>query len=102
MFQLCACHSDTPQYNSSETFRNVPLLLSHVCLCAVRFDGYIAKLKQPRFPVKGTGAAFLRHFMERAMNAAICALVQVAVGSNLPPPTPVVMPFSTAQATACA
>ena len=25
----------------SETFRNVPLLLSHVCLCAVRFDGYI-------------------------------------------------------------
>ena len=41
MFQLCACHSDTPQYNSSETFRNVPLLLSHVCLCAVRFDGYI-------------------------------------------------------------
>lgn len=27
-------------YNSSETFRNVPLLLSHVCLCAVRFDGY--------------------------------------------------------------
>ena len=24
----------------SETFRNVPLLLSHVCLCAVRFDGY--------------------------------------------------------------
>ena len=40
MFQLCACHSDTPQYNSSETFRNVPLLLSHVCLCAVRFDGY--------------------------------------------------------------
>ena len=36
MFQLCACHSDTPQYNSSETFRNVPLLLSHVCLCAVR------------------------------------------------------------------
>lgn len=42
MFQLCACHSDTPQYNSSETFRNVPLLLSHVCLCAVRFDGYAA------------------------------------------------------------
>ena len=36
MFQLCACHSDIPQYNSSETFRNVPLLLSHVCLCAVR------------------------------------------------------------------
>ena len=42
MFQLCACHSDIPQYNSSETFRNVPLLLSHVCLCAVRFDGYEA------------------------------------------------------------
>ena len=44
MFQLCACHSDIPQYNSSETFRNVPLLLSHVCLCAVRFDGYIISL----------------------------------------------------------
>ena len=43
MFQLCACHSDIPQYNSSETFRNVPLLLSHVCLCAVRFDGYLKK-----------------------------------------------------------
>lgn len=43
MFQLCACHSDIPQYNSSETFRNVPLLLSHVCLCAVRFDGYEGK-----------------------------------------------------------
>ena len=43
MFQLCACHSDIPQYNSSETFRNVQLLLSHVCLCAVRFDGYEEK-----------------------------------------------------------
>ena len=32
--------------------------------------------------VKGTGAVFLRHFMERARNAAICALVQVAVGSK--------------------
>ena len=51
---------------------------------------------------KGTGAVFLHHFMERAKNAAICALVQVAFGSNLPPPTPVVMPFSTAHATACA
>ena len=40
MFQLCACHSDTPQYNSSETFRNVPLLLSHVCPAALSFDGY--------------------------------------------------------------
>ena len=58
--------------------------------------------KQPRFlSVKGTGAV-LRHFMERARNAAICALVQVALGSNLPLPMPVVMPFSTAQATACA
>lgn len=45
MFQLCACHSDIPQYNSSETFRNVPLLLSHVCLCAVRFDGYDSSTK---------------------------------------------------------
>jgi hypothetical protein len=41
MFQLCACHSDTPQYNSSETFRNVPLLLSHVCPAALSFDGYL-------------------------------------------------------------
>ena len=32
--------------------------------------------------VKGTGAVFLRHFMERTRNAAICALVQVAVGSK--------------------
>ena len=40
MFQLCACHSDIPQYNSSETFRNVPLLLSHVCPAALSFDGY--------------------------------------------------------------
>ena len=51
---------------------------------------------------KGTGAVFLHHFRERAKNVAICALVQVAFGSNLPPPTPVVMPFSTAHATACA
>lgn len=31
------------------TTRNVPLLLSHVCLCAVRFDGYLQRrsLKQP-------------------------------------------------------
>ena len=50
--------------------------------------------------VKGTGAVFLRHFMERARNAAIYALVQVAVGSKRPPPTPVVMPFSMAQDTA--
>ena len=45
---------------------------------------------------------FLRHFMERARNAAICALVQAPLGSNLPPPMPMVMPLSTAQATACA
>ena len=51
---------------------------------------------------KGSGAVFLHHFRERAKNVAICALVQVAFGSNLPPPTPVVMPFSTAHATACA
>ena len=53
-------------------------------------------------PWKGTGAVFFRHFMERARNAAICALVQAPLGSNLPPPMPVVMPLSTAQATACA
>ena len=39
-------------------------------------------------------------FMERAKKAAICALVQAPLGSNLPPPMPVVMPFSTAQDTA--
>jgi hypothetical protein len=44
MFQLCACHSDIPQYNSSETFRNVPLLLSHVCPAALSFDGYGKRL----------------------------------------------------------
>ena len=38
----------------------------------------------------------------RYRKVAICALVQAPVGSNLPPPTPVVMPFSTAQDTACA
>ena len=38
--------------------------------------------KQPRSPMKGTGAVFLRHFMERARNAAICARVQVPVGSK--------------------
>ena len=51
------------------------------------------------------GSVFLpsvAYFMERARNAAICARVQVALGSKRPPPTPVVMPFSTAQATACA
>ena len=53
-------------------------------------------------PCERNRSCFLRHFMERARKAAICALVQVAVGSNLPPPTPWVMPFSTAQATACA
>ena len=58
--------------------------------------------KQPQsLSVKGTGAVF-RHFMERARNAAICARVQAAVGSKRPPPTPVVMPFSTAQNTALA
>ena len=30
-----------PQYNSSGTFRNVPLLLSHACPCAGWFDGYV-------------------------------------------------------------
>ena len=58
--------------------------------------------KQPRFPMNGTGAVFLRHFIERARNAAICARVQVAAGSKRPPPTPAVIPFSMAQATACA
>ena len=38
----------------------------------------------------------------RYRNVAICARVQVALGSKRPPPTPVVMPFSTAQDTACA
>ena len=56
--------------------------------------------KQPRFPAKGTGAVFFRHFMERARNAAIWALVQAPAGSNFPLPMPVVMPFSTAHTTA--
>ena len=58
--------------------------------------------KQPRFPVKETGAVFSRYFMDCARKVAICALVQVELGSKRPPPTPAVMPFSTAQATACA
>ena len=35
-------HLSSPylQYDSSGTFRNVPLLLSHACLCAGRFDAY--------------------------------------------------------------
>ena len=57
MFQLCACHSDIPQYNSSETFRNVPLLLSHVCLCAVRFDGYFVGWVKEIY-----GTYFVYHF----------------------------------------
>ena len=31
------------QYDSNGTFRNVPLLLSHACPCAVRFDAYIVE-----------------------------------------------------------
>ena len=38
----------------------------------------------------------------RYRNVAICARVQVELGSKRPPPTPVVMPFSTAQDTAFA
>ena len=33
-----------PQYNSSGTFRNVPLLLSHACPCAGWFDGYLGRV----------------------------------------------------------
>ena len=40
-----------PQYNSSGTFRNVPLLLSHACPCAGWFDGYNLGV---RFPLKST------------------------------------------------
>ena len=53
-------------------------------------------------PCERNRSCFLRHFMERARNAAICALVQVELGSKRPLPTPVVIPPSTAQATACA
>ena len=53
-------------------------------------------------PRERNRGCFFRHFMERARNAAICALVQVELGSKRPLPTPVVMPLSTAQATACA
>ena len=53
-------------------------------------------------PRERNRGCFFRHFMERARNAAICALVQVALGANRSPPTPWVIPLSTAQATACA
>ena len=53
-------------------------------------------------PCERDRSCFFRHFMERYKNAAICALVQAASGSKRPPPTPEVMPCSTAQATACA
>ena len=43
VFQLCACHPLTSKYDSNGTFRNVPLLLSHACPCAVRFDAYIVE-----------------------------------------------------------
>ena len=44
-------------------------------------------------PCERNRSCFFRHFMERARKAAICALVQVAVGSKRPPPTPAVMPL---------
>ena len=44
-------------------------------------------------------SCFLHHFMERARTAAIFTWVQVAVESKRPPPTPMVMPCSTAQDT---
>ena len=77
MFQLCACHSDTPQYNSSETFRNVPLLLSHVCLCAVRFDGYdqiiggniLARCSRPLIPISAA-----RHYTSILLSCRLASI----------------------------
>ena len=74
MFQLCACHSDIPQYNSSETFRNVPLLLSHVCLCAVRFDGY--GKTNPKLDT-------VAHF-SRSLGISIDALVGIVPKGDVP------------------
>ena len=76
MFQLCACHSDIPQYNSSETFRNVPLLLSHVCLCAVRFDGYVWSSNNlyasgMKMPARGKAALALRYDLPLLLLSAV-------------------------------
>ena len=71
-------------------------------MCPAFYKNSSSSRQTAPVPYERDRSCFLRHFMERARNAAICALVQVAVGSKRPPPTPAVMPFSTAQATACA
>ena len=75
----------------------IPALQNVLC-----FSGTAAvHAKQPRFPVKGTGAVFasLHIAIQEGRNLAAGA---GGVGSKRPLPTPAVMPFSTAQATACA
>ena len=72
-------------------------------LCVAGIADIIADgLCRQRGSAAATEKESFAYFMERARNAAICARVQVAAGSNLPPPTPVVMPCSTAQDTALA
>ena len=50
--------------HSSGTFRNVPLLLSHACLCAGRFDAYILQ-RGVRSYTKNAFAASPYFIMER-------------------------------------
>nr|DAG32361.1 MAG TPA: hypothetical protein [Caudoviricetes sp.] len=53
MLQLYTCHSDIPpDIDSSGTFHNVPLLLSHVCPAAVCFDGYGDRWSRSEFLVR--------------------------------------------------
>lgn len=71
-------------------------------MCPAFYKNSSSSRQTAPVPCERDRSCFLRHFMERARNAAICARVQVALGSNFPLPTPVVMPFSMAHATACA
>ena len=64
-FSICATYLTLsvdvtdPSYanNSAGTFRNVPALLSHLRLCAVRFDGYFHGLSFYALRISGR----LRH-----------------------------------------
>ena len=55
----------------------------------------------PRF-IPFLGSCLIYSAMALQRKVAICALVQVELGSKRPPPTPAVMPPSTAQDTAFA
>ena len=55
----------------------------------------------PRF-IPFLGSCLIYSAMALQRKVAIWPRVQVELGSKWPPPTPVVMPFSMAQATACA